>query len=257
MGRHLQQLHWFAVTAGVRQGGILSPDFYSIYVDDLISRLKACKRGCYFLSTFAAVLFYADDMAVLVPSIHGLQSHLKLCGDYCLEWDIALNAKKSKNMTFGKKIAISHNVLLNGKAIDWVTDWIYLGVHLKSNKSFDCSIADRVKKFYRCANAIFRIDGRSNDMVMLQLVESHCVPLLTYAVEVIHVLNRDERRQLRVAYNSLFRKIFSYRWSESVTALQAFLGRPTWEQIVDKRRKGFVSRVRKLDATSLPVMLLQ
>ena len=129
--------NWFAVTAGVRQGGILSPDFYSIYVDDLILRLKACKRGCYFLSTFAAALFYADDMAVLAPSIHGLQSLLKICGDYCLEWDIALNAKKSKNMTFGKKIAISHNVLLNGKAIDWVTDWIYLGVHLKSNKSFD------------------------------------------------------------------------------------------------------------------------
>ena len=51
-------------------------------------------------------------------------------------------------------------------------------------------------------------------MVMLQLVESHCVPLLTYALEFIHVSNRDERRQLRVAYNSLFRKIFNYRWSD-------------------------------------------
>ena len=118
-------------------------------------------------------------------------------------------------------------MLLNGKVIDWVTNWVYLGVNLKSNKNFDCSIVDRVKKFYRCANAIFRIDGRSNDTVMLQLVESHCVPILTYAVEVTHVSNRDERRQLRVAYNSLFRKIFNYRWSESVTALQAFLGRPT------------------------------
>ena len=249
--------NWFAVTAGVRQGGILSPDFYSIYVDDLILKLKACKRGCYFLSTFAAALFYADDMAVLAPSIHGLQSLLQICGDYCLEWDIALNAKKSKNMTFGKKIAISHDILLNGKVIDWVTEWVYLGVNLKSYKNFDCSITNRVKKSYRCANAIFRIDGRSNDLVMLQLVESHCVPILTYAVENIHVSNRDERRQLRVAYNSLFRKIFNYCWSESVSALQAFLGRPTWEQIVEKRRKGFVNRVRKLDAMSLPVMLLQ
>ena len=65
--------------------------------------------------------------------------------------------------------------------------------------------------------------GFSNDMVMLRLVESHCVPLLTYAIEIIHVLDRDDRRQQRVAYNSLFRKIFHYRKFESVTALQHFL----------------------------------
>ncbi len=66
---------------------------------------------------------------------------------------------------------------------------------------------------------------------MLHLIETHCVPLLTYAIEVIHVADRDERRQLRVAYNSVFRKLFNYRWSESVTALQHFLGRPTWEEL--------------------------
>ena len=71
---------------------------------------------------------------------------------------------------------------------------------------------------------------------MLNLIETHCVPLLTYAIEVIHVTNRDERRQLRVAYNSVFRKIFGYRWSQSVSALQSFLGRPTWEQIVERRQ---------------------
>ena len=26
----------------------------------------------------------------------------------------------------------------------------------------------------------------------------NCVPLLTYAIEVVHVMNRDERRQLQV-----------------------------------------------------------
>ena len=52
-------------------------------------------------------------------------------------------------------------------------------------------------------------------------------------------MNRDERRQLRVAYNSLFRKIFNYRWSESVSALRAILERPTWEQLVEKDAQVF------------------
>ena len=89
---------------------------------------------------------------------------------------------------------------------------------------------------------------------MLRLVETHCVPLLTFAIEVIHVANRDERRQLRVAYNSVFRKIFGYRWSESVTALQHFLNCPTWEELVERRRLGFLARIAShpIAISSLP-----
>ena len=91
---------------------------------------------------------------------------------------------------------------------------------------------------------------------MLRLVETHCVPLLTYAIEVVHVANRDEKRQLRVAYNSLFRKIFGYRWRESVTALQGFLGRPTWEQLVEKRSANFRNCLLTSGGDSLARMLL-
>ena len=96
---------------------------------------------------------------------------------------------------------------------------MYLGVTLKSAKVFDCMIKDRVKKFFQCANAILRIDGKPNDMVMLCFVETHCVPILSYGIEVLHVANRDERRQLRVGYNLLFRKIFGFRWLESISNL--------------------------------------
>ena len=247
---------WFHISAGVRQGGVLSPDFYSIYVDDLIKKLKQTNKGCYFGKHFAAGLFYADDMAILAPSIKGLQLLLDVCGDYCLEWDIALNAKKSRNLVFGKKIHVTHTLTLNNKPVDWTDKWPYLGIMLKSNKVFDCCIAERIRKFYRCANSILRIEGRSNETVMLRLLESHCVPILTYGIEIVTINNRDERRQLRVAYNSLFRKLFGYRWSESVTALQQFLSRPTWEQLVESRYVKFTNRVRALDSCNLAHALL-
>ena len=243
---------WFTITAGVRQGGVLSPDFYGIYVDGLILKLRSTKKGCHFLRLFAAALFYADDMAIMAPSMKGLETLLRVCGEYCLEWDICLNAKKSRNLYFGKRISISHEITLNDKKIEWADKWLYLGVMLRSNINFDCSIKEKVNKFYRCANAILRIDGVSNDMVMLRLLETHCVPVLTYAIEIIHVADRDELRQLRVAYNSVFRKIFEYRRRDSVTALQAFLGRPTWEQLVEKRRSGFCQRMTATGMNTLP-----
>ena len=236
--------NWFHVSAGVRQGGILSPDFYNIYVDELICILQRSGVGCHISNVFAAALFYADDMCVLSPSLHGLQRMLDICSVYCSEWDICLNAKKTKNMFFGKNKVFNYRPTLNNVPIEWVREWKYLGVTLKSGVRFGCSITDRVKSFYRALNSILRIEGRSNDMILLQLIETHCVPVLSYAIEIIEVANRDEKRSMRVAYNSIFRKLFGYRIFESVTNLQHSLERPTWEELIEKRRAGFLRRAK-------------
>ena len=78
---------------------------------------------------------------------------------------------------------------------------------------------------------------------MLQLLETHCVSILTYATEVITVADRDERRRLRVAYNSIFRKLFGYRNWESVSDLQHALNRPTWEELLERRTAKFMQTV--------------
>ena len=161
-------------------------------MDELIQKLKRLNIGCYFFDVFAAALFYADDMAILAPSVRALQILLNVCEAYCSEWDICLNAKKTKNLYFGKPITTLCKLSLNGKEIEWVEEWSYLGVVLKSGKTFGCSVSDRIKKFYRCSNSIFRIDGRSNDLVMLQLIETHCVPLLTFGVEIVHIVDRNK-----------------------------------------------------------------
>ena len=44
--------------AGVRQGGILSPDFYFLYVEDLITIPKAVNASGYVMDIFVAALIY-------------------------------------------------------------------------------------------------------------------------------------------------------------------------------------------------------
>ena len=80
--------------------------------------------------------------------------------------------------------------------IDWVPEWKYLGVTLKSGVRFGCSVKDKVKLFYRSLNGILRVEGRSDDMILLGLIEAHCIPILTYGMEIIHMAQRDERRSL-------------------------------------------------------------
>ena len=246
---------WFSISAGVRQGGVLSPDFYSIYVDDLICILQRAGVGCFYLGVFAAAIFYADDMAVLSPSVKGLQHILNLCHSYCVEWEILLNAGKSKNMMFGKGVAPVHQVNVNNLNIPWVQQWKYLGVVLQSGPKFGCCVKDKLASFYRSLNGILRIEGHSDELVKLRLLEAHCLPILTYGVEVIHVVDRNDRRQLRVAYNSIFRNIFHYAYNESVTMLQHALERCTWEELTEKRQSAFLKNCLKCSDSPLILAL--
>ena len=58
----------FKVTNGVRQGGILSPRLFTVYVDALSESLKQSNVRCHFYSICVNHLFYADDSVLIAPS---------------------------------------------------------------------------------------------------------------------------------------------------------------------------------------------
>ena len=126
-----------------------------------------------------------------------------------------------------------------------------MGVTILHGKQFGCCVEDTLGKFYRALNSILRVDGRSDDMIMLRLIETHCVSLLSYAIEVVHIADKKQTSKMRVAYNSVFRKLFSYSYRESVTNLQHMLGRPTWEELISKRKRNFTERFVNLPDDSL------
>ena len=63
---------------GVRQGGVLSPYLYAIYVDDLINELRSSGYGVHIGSVFVGCLLYADDIVLLSPFYYGLQKLLSI-----------------------------------------------------------------------------------------------------------------------------------------------------------------------------------
>ena len=85
----------FAVPLGTKQGGIISPKLFSLYVDDLIPILKRQGVGCHFLNLFVACILFADDMVLLAPSRSALQQMIDICRDFCERYCLSFNVKKS------------------------------------------------------------------------------------------------------------------------------------------------------------------
>ena len=90
----------FTVSNGVKQGGIISPTLFCIYIDELLNELKKSGSGCYIGFNFYVALGYADDIILLNPSICGMQKMLNICNKYAVSHKMQFNVKKSQVMFF-------------------------------------------------------------------------------------------------------------------------------------------------------------
>ena len=87
---------YFDVLTGTKQGGVISPRIFSLYVDDLIARLRKRGIGCHIIELFIACLFYADDLCLIAPTRSAMQELINCCQEYCAECCLSFNIKKSK-----------------------------------------------------------------------------------------------------------------------------------------------------------------
>ena len=98
----------FGVLNGVRQGGVLSPIPFTVYLDELLVRLSCLGTGCYSGYHFIGALGYADDIALLTPSPSALRLLLSECEAFAGEYDLVFNATKTQLICFWLK----HNLSL-------------------------------------------------------------------------------------------------------------------------------------------------
>ena len=69
---------YFTMANGMKQGGIISPIFFSLYIDPLLEYLRISGYGCHMKGVYIGALSYADDITILSPSIGGLNEMLKI-----------------------------------------------------------------------------------------------------------------------------------------------------------------------------------
>jgi Reverse transcriptase (RNA-dependent DNA polymerase) len=164
------------VTSGVPQGSVLGPLLFVLFVNDIPDVIQ--NSEC---------LMYADDLKIYLPiskkeDCDLLQDDLDALIEWCQRWQLFLNAKKCKAMTFTlKKSTVEHVYLLKNVALARVEEIKDLGVIFSSNLSFKSHVKYVCAKSFKMLGFLKRnctdFSLRTNQLLYLALVR----PNMEYA----------------------------------------------------------------------------
>ena len=73
-----------------------------IYMDDLLLELERAGVGCFWRHHYVGAVCYADDLALLAPSLSALRIMLDICIHYASSHSLIFNASKTQLIRFSR-----------------------------------------------------------------------------------------------------------------------------------------------------------
>ena len=108
------------------------------------------------------------------------------------------------------------------------------------------SSTESLRGFFGSVNSIMTLLTKPTENILMQLLYSNCVPKLTYGAAVKD-LTAAEKQQYNVALNNAVRRIFGFRYYQSIRQLREFYNYDSIEIIFAKARKRFFNSVANHD----------
>ena len=179
----------FKPECGLLQGETTSPIFFSLFVNDIESSLLNELTGTRIMDITLKILKFADDMCLISESREGLQAGLDDLSKYCSKWGTTVNTTKTKIVVFrkGGKLAQHDRWLFEGREIDVVPSFKYLGCYLSAGGSFAKCVSELTISARRALFALKKYFVKNSEILpslQIQLFNTMVAPILNYGCEV-------------------------------------------------------------------------
>lgn len=223
------------IVSGVPQGSILGPLLFSLYVNELPTRIRHC-----------SIHMYADDVQLVMSCPLGLIEHATSCINEDLEgiaqWSrsngLFLNPDKSKCIVVSKKpldLSYFPSITLNSAPVEFVESVKNLGMTFDRNLAWDKHINQAVGKTYGVLRTLWVSHSFTPIKTRTLLAKTLAVPLLTYGCEIFSNCSYASKRKLNVAFNSIVRYVFGLRRFDRVSGYSKYLYGMTFDKFLQFR----------------------
>ena len=180
----------FHTYRGVKQGCILSPKLFNLFINDLPDIFLDCQHLCNPISlgdeTRISCLMYADDLILLSETKEGLQTCLNRLSQYTKKWDLKLNLKKTKVLIFQNKGKRTSPTFTFGENIVQIaTEYKYLGTVITNTGNFKLNEVKLKQKGLRASFIISKnISPYAKPSTSIKLFEKIIEPILLHNSEI-------------------------------------------------------------------------
>ena len=223
----------FKGTNGVRQGGVISPILFTIYMERLIDKLKNSNYGCCLGSKYLGCVMYSDDLSLLSPSLTGLQQMVNICNDFGLENSIMFNEKKSVCIEFnncGRKSG--EDIVLNGTTMKWEQKVKHVGNIINCRTNDEDDIRFKKQNFFVQVNKlIVDYEGVSCN-ILSELFSRYCS---SFYGSQMWDLRCKEIQGLYRAWNKAVRRLLGLPFNTHCYLLPLILNTPSLEVQLTRR----------------------
>ena len=190
---------WTEINRGVRQGCVMSPDFFNLYSEHILRRLEESNDRVTINGVGINNIRYADDTALIAVSEEGLQRLLDLVLDASSDEGLDNNCKNTFCMVVSKeRQPPTCNLICNGTGIEQVN---YLGSMLSSDGRCEKAIRRRIgmaKTSFNQMSQTFNT-AESQTPQMLHLVGTF---VWLWIVDSLSSVDQEHRGHINVVLSS-------------------------------------------------------
>lgn len=132
----------FNVKRGLKQGCVVSPLLFNLYVNDLILNINQLKCGVPVNRKCISMMLFADDIVFLAPTARALQMMLDKLDEWCCIWGLQVNETKTKVVHFRpkKEKQTAFDFKCGNKTISICEKYKYLGLWITDNLDLEYTV---------------------------------------------------------------------------------------------------------------------
>ncbi len=250
---------FFEIDEGVKQGCVLSPILFCIYIHQLTKIFNENNLGVNVCNVRIGSLFWADDIVLIANNDWELQQMLDLAANFAEKWKLSFNHTKSNVLIVGKRINKDRLWHLGDKQITEVDTYKYLGVYIDRNLSDHRHIEEVIKKGYRMIGYIKSIIDGQDDFNRVYygdlLWKNLGLSTINYASSVWMPSNIKDCKKLETLQNFMARSILKASRNTPVECLLGELGWQPISIIQDNLRAKYFERLRTMSIHRWPKLM--